>query len=87
METLKIPKLEKETDEANWLYENREGLAAASLQAAQAGRVRQETLKRRAYVESMYIDAIQTKEIVVTPEELNGRCLASVLGEKFRNPS
>jgi hypothetical protein len=25
METLKIPKFENETDEANWLYENREG--------------------------------------------------------------
>ena len=47
MDTLKIPKFENETDEANWLYENREGLAAAFLQAAQEGRVRQGTVKQR----------------------------------------
>ncbi len=47
METLKIPKFENETDEANWLYENREGLAGAFLQPAQEGRVRQDPLKRR----------------------------------------
>ena len=47
METLTIPKFENETDEANWLFENREGLAAAFLQAAQEGRVRQGTLRQR----------------------------------------
>jgi predicted DNA binding CopG/RHH family protein len=47
METLKIPKFENEEDEANWLFENREGLAAAFLQAAQEGRVRQGTLSQR----------------------------------------
>ena len=47
METLKIPKFENEADEANWLFENREGLAAAFLQAAQEGKVRQGTLKQR----------------------------------------
>ncbi|HEY1650178.1 MAG TPA: hypothetical protein VGF96_19500 [Terracidiphilus sp.] len=47
METLKIPKFENEADEANWLYENREGLAAAFLQAAQEGRVRPGMLKQR----------------------------------------
>jgi len=47
METLKIPKFENETDEGNWLHENREGLADAFLQAAQEGRVRQGTLTRR----------------------------------------
>ena len=46
METLKIPKFENEADEANWLFENREGLAAF-LQAAQEGKVRQGTLKQR----------------------------------------
>ena len=29
MEALTIPKFENETDEANWLYENRERLSAA----------------------------------------------------------
>jgi hypothetical protein len=47
MEEMKIPKFENETDEADWLYENREGLAAAFLQAAEEGRVRQGTLKQR----------------------------------------
>jgi predicted DNA binding CopG/RHH family protein len=47
METLKIPKFENETEEANWLYKNRDGLATAFLQAAQEGRVRQGTLKQR----------------------------------------
>jgi predicted DNA binding CopG/RHH family protein len=47
METTKIPKFDNEADEANWLYENRESLAAAFLQAAQEGRVRQETVKQR----------------------------------------
>ena len=47
METLKIPKFENEADEARWLYEDREGLATAFLQAAQEGRVRQGTLRQR----------------------------------------
>jgi len=78
-----ILKFENETDEANWLYENREGLAAAFLQAAQEGRVRQGTLKRRARIESMLLDALQTKELVVTPEELTRSSLVSVLREKI----
>ena len=47
MEEMTIPKFENETDEANWLYENREGLSAAFHEAVQQGRVRQGTLKQR----------------------------------------
>jgi len=47
MEKLKTPKFENEADEANWLYENRESLAAAFLRAAAEGKVRQGTLKQR----------------------------------------
>jgi predicted DNA binding CopG/RHH family protein len=47
MVTLKIPKFENEADEAEWAFKNREGLAAAFLQAAQEGRVRHGTLKQR----------------------------------------
>jgi predicted DNA binding CopG/RHH family protein len=47
MAALTIPKFENETDEANWLYENREGLAAEFHQAVLEGRVRQGTLKKR----------------------------------------
>ena len=46
MEALTIPKFENETDEANWLYENREALSAAFHEAVQQGRVREGTLKR-----------------------------------------
>ena len=46
MRLAKIPKFEDETGEANWAYEHREELAAAYLQAAQEGRVRQSTLNR-----------------------------------------
>lgn len=47
MEALTIPKFENETDEANWLYEHRDGLATAFHEAVQQGRVRQGTLKQR----------------------------------------
>ncbi len=45
---MNIPKFESEADEADWAFEHREELAAAFLQAAQEGRVRQGTLKQRA---------------------------------------
>jgi len=83
MDEMTIPKFENETDEANWLYENRERLSAAFHQAVREGRVRQGTLKRRARVESMLLDALQTKEQAVTPEELSGRSLVAVLREKL----
>ena len=86
MQEMKIPKFENETNEANWLYENREGLSAAFHEAVQEGRVRQGTLKHRAQVESVLLDALQTKELVVTTEELNGRGLVSVLREKLARP-
>jgi hypothetical protein len=46
-ETLTIPKFENESDEADWAYENREGLSAAFHEAVQQGRVRQGTPKQR----------------------------------------
>jgi predicted DNA binding CopG/RHH family protein len=46
MEPVKIPKFDNEADEANWAFEHRDDLAAAFLQAAQEGRVRQSTLKQ-----------------------------------------
>ncbi len=42
-----IPKFENEADEADWAFEHREELAEAFMKAAQEGRVRQGTLKRR----------------------------------------
>jgi hypothetical protein len=80
---MKIPKFENEADEANWLHDNREGLGAAFLQAVREGRVRQGTLKRRAQVESVLLDALQSKELAIAPEELDGRSLVSVLRGKL----
>ena len=40
MEAVKIPHFESEAEEANWLYENRERLADAFVQAAAEGKVR-----------------------------------------------
>jgi hypothetical protein len=84
MNEMTIPKFENETDEANWYYENREGLSAVFHQAVQEGRVRQGTLKQRLRLENVLQDALQSKELVVTPEELNGRSLVSVLREKMK---
>jgi hypothetical protein len=82
-EELKIPKFENEAEEANWAFENREGLAAAFHQAEQEGRVRQGTLKRRARLEDVLHDALQSIQLVVAPEELKGRSLVAVLREKM----
>jgi hypothetical protein len=48
MEKMRIPKFENETDEANWLYENRESLAMEFLRSAQKGQVRHGTLNERS---------------------------------------
>jgi len=79
MAEMKIPKFENEADEANWLHANREQLGAAFLQAVQEGRKREGTQKRRAQVESVLLDALRSKELVMAPQELNGRSLVSVL--------
>jgi predicted DNA binding CopG/RHH family protein len=77
METLKIPRFENETDEANWLYENREGLAAAFLQAAQEGRVRQGTLKQRG--------ATPPTTIRLAPEDISrAKTLAERRGLRYQ---
>ena len=83
MEEMTIPKFENETDEANWLYENREGLSAAFLEAVLEGRVRQGTLKRRALLETELIAALQAEALAISPDELKGRTLVSVLREKM----
>jgi predicted DNA binding CopG/RHH family protein len=77
METLKIPKFECEADEANWLYENRENLAAAFLKAAQDGQVQQETLKQRG--------ATPPTTIRLAPEDISrARTLAERRGLRYQ---
>ena len=77
METLKIPKFENEADEANWAYEHREDLAAAFLQAAQEGRVRQGTLKQRG--------GTPPTTIRLAPEDISrARALAERRGLRYQ---
>jgi predicted DNA binding CopG/RHH family protein len=77
MEILKIPKFENEADEANWLFENRDGLASAFLQAAQEGRVRQDTLKQRGIT--------PPTTIRLAPEDISrARALAERRGLRYQ---
>lgn len=45
--------------------------------------IRQDKEQRRSRLESELLDALQTRDLVITPEELNGRSLVSVLREKL----
>ena len=45
--------------------------------------IRQDKEQRRSRLETELLDALQTKELVISPEELNGRSLVSVLREKL----
>jgi len=45
--------------------------------------IRQDKEQRRSRLEAELLDALQTKELVITPEELNGRSLVAVLREKL----
>jgi hypothetical protein len=83
MGVMTIPKFENEADEANWAYENREMLAAAFHEAMLEGRVRQGTLKLRALLEAELIEALQEEALAISPDELKGRTLVSVLREKM----
>jgi antitoxin ParD1/3/4 len=45
--------------------------------------IRQDKEQRRSRLETELLEALNTKEIAVAPEELNGRSLISVLREKL----
>jgi len=45
--------------------------------------IRQDKEQRRSRLEAELIDALQSKELVVTEEELKGRTLVSLLKEKL----
>jgi len=76
MEPLRIPKFENETDEANWLYENRGKLSAAFMQAAAEGRVREGTLKQRGVTPATTIR--------LAPEDISrARALAERRGLRY----
>jgi hypothetical protein len=80
MDTMKIPKFDNETDEANWAYEHREELAEAFI-----GQYRQQDGNRGSRRETVLGKAHQTTDLVIAPEELNGRTLVSVLREKLQS--
>jgi len=48
--------------------------------------IRQDKELHRSRLEAELLDALQTKELVIAPEELNGRSLISVLREKLARP-
>ena len=87
MGLVKTPRFESESQEANWLIEHREELATEFMQAAQEGRVRRGTLKHRARLQTALNEALQSKQLVVAPEELKGRSLVAVLREKLASNS
>ena len=45
--------------------------------------IRQDKEQRRSRLETELLDALQTKEFVIAPEELKGRSLVTVLREKL----
>jgi antitoxin ParD1/3/4 len=45
--------------------------------------IRQDKEQHRSRLETELLDALQTKELVIAPEELNGRTLVAVLREKL----
>jgi antitoxin ParD1/3/4 len=45
--------------------------------------IRQDKEQRRSRLETELLDALQSKEFVIAPEELNGRSLVAVLREKL----
>jgi antitoxin ParD1/3/4 len=45
--------------------------------------IRQDKERRRVRLEEELLDALQTKQIAIAPEELDGRSLVSVLREKL----
>jgi antitoxin ParD1/3/4 len=48
--------------------------------------IRQDKEQRRSRLETELLEALQTKEFVIAPEELNGRSLVAVLREKLARP-
>jgi antitoxin ParD1/3/4 len=45
--------------------------------------IRQDKEQRRSRLETELLDALQSKEFLIAPEELNGRTLVAVLREKL----
>jgi antitoxin ParD1/3/4 len=48
--------------------------------------IRQDKEQRRSRLECELLDALQTRELTISPEELSGRSLVSLLREKLARP-
>jgi antitoxin ParD1/3/4 len=48
--------------------------------------IRQDKEQRRGRIEAALLDALETSEIAITPDELEGRSVVSVLREKLARP-
>lgn len=48
--------------------------------------IRQDKEQRRARLETELLDALQTRELAISPDELNGRRLVDILREKLAKP-
>jgi len=48
--------------------------------------IRQDKERQLSRLETELLDALQTKDIAISPEEMNGRSLISVLREKLGRP-
>jgi antitoxin ParD1/3/4 len=48
--------------------------------------IRQDKERRRSRIEAELLEALQTKEFVIAPEDLNGRSLVAVLRDKLARP-
>jgi antitoxin ParD1/3/4 len=48
--------------------------------------IRQDKERRRNLIEGSLLEALQTSQIAIAPDELNGRSLVSVLREKLARP-
>ena len=48
--------------------------------------IRQDKEQRRSVLETELLEALQSREIAISPGELNGRSLLSVLREKLGRP-
>jgi antitoxin ParD1/3/4 len=47
--------------------------------------IRQDKEQRRSRLESELLDALQSRELQISPEELGGRSLVSILREKLKS--
>jgi antitoxin ParD1/3/4 len=48
--------------------------------------IRQDKELRRSRIETELLDALQSRDLAISPEELSGRTLVSVLREKLARP-